>query len=33
MADWGRNHQNDVTNPETREFNRQLVSLGTQWKF
>lgn len=32
-ADWGRNDENNVTNPETREFDRQFVSLGTQWKF
>ena len=31
--DWGRNAQNDLANPSTREFYQQLVSLGTQWKF
>ncbi len=32
-ANWGRNGEANVTNPQTREFNQQLVSLGTQWKF
>jgi hypothetical protein len=31
--DWGRNGQDAVTNPQTREFNQQLIALGTQWKF
>lgn len=32
-ADWGQNAQDDVANAQTREFTRQLVMLGTQWKF
>ncbi|HEX7570422.1 MAG TPA: hypothetical protein VF492_07945 [Verrucomicrobiae bacterium] len=31
--DWGRNDKNGVTNPQPREFDRQLISLGSQWKF
>jgi hypothetical protein len=31
--DWGGNAKSGVTNPKNREFDRQLVSLGTQWKF
>ncbi len=31
--DWGRNDEEDVVNSGTREFNRRLVALGTQWKF
>jgi hypothetical protein len=31
--DWGRNDKNGVTNPQPREFDRQLIPLGTQWKF
>jgi long-subunit fatty acid transport protein len=31
--DWARNDENGVTHPQTREFDRQLISLGTQWKF
>ena len=31
--EWGRNDQGDVVDAGTREFNRQVVSLGTQWKF
>ena len=31
--DWGRNDEEDVANSGTREFNRRLVALGTQWKF
>lgn len=30
---WGRNVESDVANPGAREFNQQLISLGTQWKF
>jgi len=30
---WGRNAENGVTNPQNREFDQQLISLGTQWKF
>jgi hypothetical protein len=30
--DFGRNDQNDVAIPSTREFDRQLYSLGLQWK-
>ena len=33
MLNWGRNAEDDVVLPQTREFNQQLVSLGTQWKF
>lgn len=33
LLDWGRNAQDDVPNPQTREFCRQLVAVGTQWKF
>ena len=33
LLDWGRNAADNVANPSTREFNQQLVSLGTQWKF
>jgi hypothetical protein len=32
-ATWGRNDEADLTNPQTREFEQQLISLGTQWKF
>jgi hypothetical protein len=32
-ATWGRNDEADLTNPQTREFEQQLLSLGTQWKF
>jgi hypothetical protein len=31
--DGGRNDKNGVTNPPPREFDRQLISLGTHWKF
>jgi hypothetical protein len=30
---WGRNDESDVTNPGARQFDQQLISLGTQWKF
>ena len=30
---WGRNVESGVANPGAREFDQQLVSLGTQWKF
>ena len=30
---WGRNAESDVANPGARQFNQQLISLGTQWKF
>lgn len=33
VLNWGRNDQDGVTNPQTREFNQQLIALGTQWKF
>lgn len=32
-AIWGRNDEADVTDPQTREFDQQIVSLGTQWTF
>ena len=32
-ANWGRNVEDNVTNPQTREFTQQLIALGTQWKF
>jgi hypothetical protein len=32
-AEWGRNDQSDVVDAGNREFNRQMISLGTQWKF
>lgn len=31
--EWGRNDQGDVENAGTREFNRQVITVGTQWKF
>ena len=31
--DLGRNNEDDIANPQAREFDRQLVSLGTQIKF
>jgi len=31
--EWGRNHQEDVASAQNREFNRQVVSLGAQFKF
>jgi hypothetical protein len=31
--DFGRNDQPNLANPSTRDFNRQLYSLGAQWKF
>lgn len=33
VSNWGRNAANNVVNPRTREFNQQLIALGTQWKF
>jgi opacity protein-like surface antigen len=33
VLNWGRNAESDVTNPGARQFNQQLISLGTQWKF
>ncbi len=33
VLNWGRNAEAGVANPQNREFNQQLVSLGTQWKF
>ncbi len=33
VLNWGRNAENDVTNPGVRQFDQQLISLGTQWKF
>jgi hypothetical protein len=30
--DFGRNDQNNISNPSTREFDRQLYTLGLQWK-
>ena len=33
VMNWGRNEENRVANPSNREFNQQLISLGTQWKF
>ena len=30
---YGRNAENDVPNPGARQFDQQLISLGTQWKF
>jgi hypothetical protein len=34
-ASWelGRNHQDGIANPQSREFDRQVVSLGAQFKF
>ena len=32
-AIWGQNDEADVTNPTTREFDQQIISLGTQWTF
>jgi opacity protein-like surface antigen len=31
--DWGRNAENNIANPQLREFDHQLVTLGTTWKF
>jgi hypothetical protein len=31
--DWGRNGEDDIAEPENREFNHQLISLGAQCKF
>jgi hypothetical protein len=33
ILNWGRNGQDDVVNGSTREFNQQMVSVSTQWKF
>lgn len=33
ILNWGRNAQDDVTDGGSREFNQQIVSVGTQWKF
>lgn len=33
VLNWGRNEENSVANPQNREFDQQLISLGTQWKF
>jgi hypothetical protein len=33
ILNWGRNGQDDVANSGTREFNQQMVSVGTQLKF
>jgi len=33
ILNWGRNGQDDVANSGTREFNQQMVSVGTQWRF
>jgi len=30
---WGINAENNVANPGARQFDQQLISLGTQWKF
>jgi len=32
-VDWGRNDESGVVNPQNREYARQSISLGTQWKF
>lgn len=32
-VEWGRNHQEDIANAQNREFDRQIVSLGAQFKF
>jgi hypothetical protein len=31
--DWGYNEQGGLINPKNREFDRQMISLGTQWRF
>ena len=33
VLNWGRNAEDNVVNPQYREFDQQLISLGTQWKF
>ncbi len=30
---WGINAESDVSNPGARQFDQQVISLGTQWKF
>ena len=33
VLNWGRNAESNIANPGARQFNQQLISLGTQWKF
>ena len=33
VLNWGRNAENNVADEQNREFDQQLITLGTQWKF